>query len=211
VDENSDDDRRLTENLYTADCGVRIRQEQLLGVGGLRALGALGQTPRVLHLNEGHSAFAVLELARWMAQAEKRGFPEVAERVAERTVFTTHTPVDAGHDRFDPNLVETTLGPLRNQLGLSQQDFLGLGRVHPHDQHEPFCMTTLALNLSRARNGVSGIHGRISRGMWHALWPRRPQHEVPIGQITNGVHVASWLAPPVSDPLPLNWARLGAS
>jgi starch phosphorylase len=122
-------------------------------------------------------------------------FDRAHRRVTLRTVFTTHTPVAAGHDRFPPDLVEEHLGIFRENLGLSHDDFMALGRINPHDSSEPFCMTVLALKSSCRANGVSAIHGTVSRLMWHSLWPKRPETEVPIGHITNGVHVLSWLAP----------------
>ncbi|HEV3165078.1 MAG TPA: alpha-glucan family phosphorylase [Isosphaeraceae bacterium] len=195
VAENSDSDRALTARLYGGDARVRIRQELLLGVGGVRALHALDFHPSVLHLNEGHSAFAGLEMIRAAMEAEAIPFGEAVRDVAEMTVFTTHTPVAAGHDRFNSALVEEHLGKLREALHLSFEDFMGLGRVYPADTNEPFCMTVLALKLSRHANGVSALHGKVSRRMWHPLYPNRSEEEVPIGHITNGVHVLSWLAP----------------
>ncbi len=195
VEENSPEDRELTSRLYGGNDRTRIRQELLLGVGGVRALRALGVLPGVVHMNEGHSAFAVLEVIRERMGIEGIPFEEAARRVAVRTVFTTHTPVPAGHDSFEPGLVEEHLGPLRKALGLSPEQLIGLGRVVPDDTSEPFCMTVLALKLSRRANGVSALHGRISRTMWARLWPARSEEEVPIGHVTNGVHVLSWLAP----------------
>ena len=194
VDENSDEDRALTANLYGGDERTRIRQELALGVGGMRALEALGVAPGVVHLNEGHSAFATLELARMLMERDERPFADVQERAAAMTVFTTHTPVEAGHDRFEPGLVEQTLGPLREQLGLSPQDLLALGRVRPADSGEALCPTVLAIKMARSVNGVSAIHGAVTRAMWRQLWPGLPVHRVPIGHVTNGVHVASWLS-----------------
>ncbi|MFW6059864.1 MAG: alpha-glucan family phosphorylase [Phycisphaeraceae bacterium] len=198
VNGNSEDDRALTARLYGGDNRVRIRQELVLGIGGMRALAAMGIHPSVLHLNEGHSAFAVLELARMMMERDGKSFEEVRERAASQTVFTTHTPVEAGHDRFKPSMVEEVLGPLRDKLGISGHHLLALGRADPHNHEEPFCMTVLALKMSRARNAVSALHGRVSRSMWRHLWPGRSEDEVPIGHITNGVHVATWLAAPMA-------------
>jgi starch phosphorylase len=195
VPENSESDRALTARLYGGDARVRIRQELLLGVGGVRALHALGIHPSVLHLNEGHSAFATLEMVRWEMETDAVPFGEAVRDIAKMTVFTTHTPVAAGHDRFPAALVEEHLGKLREALHLSFDDFMGLGRVYPGDLNEPFCMTVLALRLSRRANGVSALHGQVSRRMWHPLYPNRPEEEVPIGHITNGVHVPSWVAP----------------
>ena len=195
VEENSPEDRQLTKRLYGGDDRTRIRQELLLGVGGVRTLRALEIVPGVLHMNEGHSAFAVLEEIRERMNTEGIDFIEAARRVAGRTVFTTHTPVPAGHDRFHSDLVEEHLGCLRETLGLSKDELMALGRVNPEDPHETFCMTVLALKLSRRANGVSALHGRVSRAMWADLWRNRSEEEVPIGHITNGVHVPSWLAP----------------
>jgi glycogen phosphorylase len=195
VPENSESDRDLTSRLYGGDARVRIRQELLLGVGGVRALHAMGLRPSVIHLNEGHSAFAGLELIRAEMESEAIPFGEASRDVAGMTVFTTHTPVAAGHDRFHADLVEQHLGKIREGLHLSPEDFLGLGRVYPADTNEPFCMTVLALKLSRHANGVSALHGAVSRRMWQPLYPNRTEEEVPIGHITNGVHVLTWLAP----------------
>jgi glycogen phosphorylase len=191
---NNDEDRALTSMLYGGDVRTRIRQEVVLGIGGMRALAALGIRPGVIHMNEGHSAFAVLEMARVMMEREGRTFEGVRERVAGKTVFTTHTPVEAGHDRFEPTLVKDTLTRLRQQIGLSETELLALGRKDPTDKNEMFCMTILGLKMSRFRNAVSALHGRVTRAMWHGLWPDRDESEVPIGHITNGIHVATWLA-----------------
>jgi starch phosphorylase len=195
VPENSEWDRSLTARLYGGDARVRIRQELLLGVGGVRALHMLGIQPSVLHLNEGHSAFAGLELIRSEMETNGVPFGEAVRDVAAMTAFTTHTPVAAGHDRFPSSLVEEHLGKLREALHLSYDDFMGLGRVNPGDPNELFCMTVLALKLSRHANGVSALHGRVSRRMWQPLFHNRSEDEVPIGHITNGVHVQSWVAP----------------
>jgi starch phosphorylase len=195
VPENQPEDRELTARLYGGDASTRVRQELMLGVGGIRALSALGIRPGVLHLNEGHSAFALLEVTRECMEREGVGFEEAARRIASCAVFTTHTPVPAGHDRFPAELVEEYLGPLRERLGLSYDQLLGLGRVHPEDPSELFCMTVLALRLSARANGVSSLHGRVSRQMWSEFWPGRAVDDVPIGHVTNGVHVRTWLAP----------------
>ncbi len=195
VEENSKEDRDLTSRLYGGGNRVRIRQELLLGIGGARVLQALNITPGALHLNEGHSAFAILEEIRRTMQHDDISFDRARRRVSLYTTFTTHTPVTAGHDRFPPDLAEEHLGILRDKLGLSHHDFMAQGRVNPADAGESFCMTVLALKNSRRTNGVSAIHGDISRRMWHGLWPERSEIEVPIGHITNGVHTHSWLAP----------------
>ncbi len=195
---NAPEDRELTSRLYGGDGRTRIRQELLLGVGGFRALKALGIAPGVLHLNEGHSGFAVLEAIRDRMQEEGLDFDTAAHQLPREVIFTTHTPVPAGHDRFPSDLIEEHLGPLRDQLGISHERLMGFGREHPHDHGEPFCMTVLGLLLSRRANAVSSLHGEVSRAMWKGLYPGKPEDAVPIGHITNGVHVPSWLAPQMS-------------
>ena len=195
VDGNTPEDRELTSRLYGGDGRVRVRQELLLGVGGFRALKAMGITPGVLHLNEGHSGFAVLEAIRCRMEEEGVGFDQALPKVSREVVFTTHTPVPAGHDRFSAGLMEEHLGPLREALGLSHDSFMGLGREHPSNPDEEFCMTVLGLRLSRRANAVSALHGEVSRAMWTGLYPDKLEDQVPIGHITNGVHVPSWLAP----------------
>ncbi len=192
---NAPEDLDTTSRLYGGDARTRIRQELLLGVGGFRALKAMGVSPGALHLNEGHSGFAVFEAIRNRMDEEGIDFDTAASQIAREVVFTTHTPVPAGHDRFHADLIEEHLGPLREQLGLSQENFMGFGREHSTDQQEPFCMTVLGLKLSRHANAVSSLHGEVSRSMWWGLYPGKPQDAVPIGHITNGVHVPSWLAP----------------
>ncbi len=194
VDGNQPEDRELTARLYGGDDRVRIRQELLLGVGGVRALLAMGVSPGVVHLNEGHSAFAALELMRHRMDSEGIDAWEAIRRVSSQIVFTTHTPVPAGHDRFSPDLVEEHLGPLREALHLGYDDLMALGRVNTQDSGETFCMTVLALKLCRRANAVSSVHGQVSRAMWAGLYPGGSEQQVPIGHITNGVHVPSWLA-----------------
>ncbi|MBV8676233.1 MAG: alpha-glucan family phosphorylase [Planctomycetaceae bacterium] len=195
VASNTLEDRQLTARLYGGDQRVRIRQELLLGIGGIRALKALGIHPGVPHLNEGHSAFAGLEMIRVRMKTEGIGFEEAMRRVSTQTVFTTHTPVPAGHDRFGAELIEEHLGPLREALGITLEQLMGLGRVAVHNLGEDFCMTVLALKNSRRANAVSSLHGQVSRTMWTGLYPERLEEAVPIGHITNGVHVGTWLAP----------------
>ncbi len=195
VEGNAPEDRELTSRLYGGDLRIRIRQELLLGVGGLRALKALGISPGVLHLNEGHSAFAVLEAIRMRMEEEGLAFDAAIPRVSREVVFTTHTPVPAGHDRFDAGLIEEHIGPLREALGLSKESLMGLGRENPNNSDELFCMTVLALRLSRRANAVSALHAEVSRAMWTGLFRDKVEDDVPIGHITNGVHVPSWLAP----------------
>ncbi|MCF6148657.1 MAG: glycosyltransferase family 1 protein [Candidatus Kuenenia sp.] len=197
VQENSSYDRALVARLYGGDANVRIRQEMLLGIGGMRALSALGIKPSVLHLNEGHSTFAILEMARQEMVIDEIDFNEALYRVGHRTVFTTHTPVEAGHDRFDSALIEQMLGPMREAFRISPHEFMALGRINPDNENEHFCMTVLGLKTAQRSNGVSALHEKVTRRMWHALWKNRSENEVPIGHITNGVHVASWLSPPM--------------
>jgi glycogen phosphorylase len=192
---NNPEDRQLTSQLYGGDQRMRIRQEILLGIGGVRALDAMGITPGVYHLNEGHSAFATFELAARYMEREDIFFDEARDKVARKTVFTTHTPVPAGHDRFPIELFDEMLDWMRPRLKLDHRQFHGHGRIDLDDPKERFCMTVLALKMSRYRNGVSNLHGEVSRRMWQELWPGREIKDVPIGHITNGVHVASFLAP----------------
>ena len=208
---NSPEDRELTSRLYGGDNRTRVRQELVAGVGGVRALRALGIMPGVYHLNEGHSAFATLEAIRTRMKDDGLSFDTALREQAQHTVFTTHTPVPAGHDRFDRNLIEEHLGPLRDELGISTEQLMGLGRVEPQNEHETFCMTVLGLKLSRRANAVSNLHGHISRRMWAHLWPWRVEEEIPIGHITNGVHIQSWLAWQMQQLydryFPANWMR----
>lgn len=191
---NSEEDKGLTANLYGGDQRMRIQQELLLGVGGSRALRALGITPSVYHLNEGHSAFSILEWARHRVQTDGLDPWRAIKEASAGTVFTTHTPVEAGHDRFPVDLAAEHLKFLAEGLQLSLDDVLGLGRVNPADKNAPFLPTVLALKCSRRANGVSALHGVVSRAMWQCLWPDRKEEEVPIGHITNGVHTATWIS-----------------
>ncbi len=194
VEGNRPEDRTLTSRLYGGDERTRIRQELILGVGGVKALRVLGINPGVYHLNEGHSAFGPLEVIRQSMVDDGLKFDDALREVAMRSVFTTHTPVPAGHDRFTADMIEEHLGPLREQLGLSVDQFMSLGRIDPDNHNETFCMTVIGLKLSRTANAVSQLHGHISRRMWAHLWPWRVESEIPIGHITNGVHSQSWLA-----------------
>ncbi|HXO19159.1 MAG TPA: alpha-glucan family phosphorylase, partial [Thermoanaerobaculia bacterium] len=191
---NEPGDLSLTAQLYGGDQKTRIQQEMLLGVGGYRALGRIGVRPSVLHLNEGHSAFALLERARQLVEVQGLAAADALREVAASSVFTTHTPVDAGHDRFLPELASSHLEPLARGLGMPVDAVLALGSERPGEAGAPFCPTVLALNLTRRSNGVSALHGRVSRRMWQHLYPQRTEEEVPIGHITNGIHVRTWLA-----------------
>jgi starch phosphorylase len=192
VEQNRPDDRRLTDRLYTSDLELRLAQEIVLGIGGVRALRSLGYNPNSWHMNEGHSAFLLLELIRERVAAGS-SFEEAEEAVRRRTAFTTHTPVPAGHDRFPSELTEKYFSGMWSELGLSRDAFLELGwRKSAKDM--TFGMTTLALRNTGRANGVSRLHGEVAREMWHTLWPERSVDEVPIGYITNGVHTGTWLA-----------------
>jgi starch phosphorylase len=194
VASNRPEDRDITDQLYGGDLEMRLKQEILLGIGGKRALEALGLAPTVYHMNEGHSAFLSVEWVRRLMEQQRLSFAEAREVASAGLIFTTHTPVPAGHDYFPPGLVNRYLGDYIRRLGLSLQDFLGLGRQHADRQDEDFCMTVLALRMASASNGVSKLHGEVSRGMWKAIWPGVPQDEIPIGHVTNGVHFRSWIS-----------------
>src|SRR5713226_3893289 len=187
IPQNSADDRQITSRLYGGDNDMRIRQEMVLGIGGMRALRALGKVPTVCHMNEGHSAFSGLERIRVMMEEFGLDYAAAREAVMAGTCFTTHTPVPAGNDVFAPQLIQHYFATYLPQLRIDWGEFLGLGRQNPKDLNEPFCMTVLALRLSNISNGVSKLHGRVSRNMWKAIWPNLPEAEVPITSITNGV------------------------
>jgi starch phosphorylase len=195
VVENEVTDRLVTGHLYGGDRETRLVQEIMLGIGGVRLLYSLGIEPHVFHLNEGHSAFLTLELARRVMECDRVDFAEAARRVREHCVFTTHTPVAAGHDEFEASLVNKCFGDWPQQaLGLSTEEFLKLGRVNG-DSQESFGLTPLALRMCRSTNGVSQKHGEVSRELWHKMWPNLSTDEVPITSITNGVHPSTWVAP----------------
>lgn len=190
--ENEQHHRDLTLRVYGGDSTTRIMQEILLGVGGVRLLRALGVQPSTFHMNEGHAAFLTLELIREKLNTGQAFEPAFAATKKE-CLFTTHTPVEAGHDRFSSDLMSYAAHDLAHQLKLSHEQVMALGRVKPDDAHEPFCMTVLALKCSRAANGVSELHGEVSRQMWHALYPGVPLPQVPIGHVTNGIHALGWM------------------
>lgn len=194
--ENEELYRDLTMRVYGGDSSTRIMQEILLGVGGVRLLRALGIQPSTFHMNEGHAAFLTLELMREKLAAGAT-LEEATTRTRQECIFTTHTPVEAGHDRFTSDLIQYAAHKFSSDLGLTHDAFMDLGRVQAGDAQEPFCMTVLALKHSRAANGVSELHGQISRQMWQGLYPDRPVDEVPIGHITNGIHVAGWMKGPL--------------
>src|SRR5512140_456276 len=185
--------RGITSELYGGGPELRLKQELLLGIGGWRLLAALGIQPEVCHLNEGHAAFAVLERARSFMQEATQPFEVALAVTRPGNLFTTHTAVAAGFDRFEPALIEQYLGGYAEQkLGISLDDLLALGRQNPDDSSENFNMAYLAIRGSGAVNGVSRLHGKVSRDLFAPLFPRWPQDEVPIGYVTNGVHMPSW-------------------
>jgi starch phosphorylase len=198
IPENAETDRWVTGHLYGGDRETRIVQEMLLGIGGVRLLRKLGVTPHVFHLNEGHSAFLTLELAREIVQSEQQPFSAAIDRVKQQCVFTTHTPVAAGNDEFDTTLVTRAFGPdYFKELGLTEDEFLALGRSDPANKTERYGLTPLAIRMCRSTNGVSRKHGEVSRALWQKLFPDRKLEEVPITYITNGVHAPTWMSSPL--------------
>lgn len=188
-----EDDRSLTDRLYGGDKRSRIRQEIVLGIGGIRALTALGITPTVCHMNEGHSAFSVLERIRVMMQQQNINFRQAQEIIAASTVFTLHTPVPAGLERFGFDLIDEHFTDYMQQLGLSREQFHDLGRENM-GSYDLFSMSVMALKMCYEANGVAQLHGDVSREMWNWMYPNLPEHEVPIGAVTNGIHVQTWLS-----------------
>jgi starch phosphorylase len=184
--------RGITSELYGGGPELRLNQEMVLGIGGWRLLDALGLKPEVCHLNEGHAAFAVLERARTFMEETGQPFEVALSATRPGNLFTTHTPVAAGFDRFSPALIEQYLGGYAMKLGISLHDLLALGRANPNDSSEPFNMAYLAVRGSGSVNGVSRLHGKVSRHIFTSLFPRWPEEEVPIGHVTNGVHMPSW-------------------
>jgi starch phosphorylase len=199
ISRNKPSDRALTRYLYGGNAESRLQQQVLLGVGGLRALEALGIRPTVYHLNEGHAAFCGVDRVRKL-RAQGKSFERAVELVRASTVFTTHTPVPAGHDRYPWKMVVRQLAPIGEAIGVPWQEFLALGRENPADHKEPFCMTVLAMKLSGRVNGVSKLHGEVSRKMWRTAYGVRSPAKVPIGYVTNGIHTQTWLAPEI-EPL----------
>ncbi len=194
VPENTPEDRGITGQLYGGDMETRIRQEIVLGIGGVRALKAIGITPDVCHMNEGHSAFLAIERIRDIIAKHNITFDEAREQAAASHVFTTHTPVPAGIDRFPPELVERYLRDYVEGLRLDMEGTLALGRDDVTNKHESFSMATLAIRTSTRINGVAKLHGVVSRSMWRNIWPGVPEDEVPIQHVTNGCHARSWLS-----------------
>ncbi len=196
---NSEGARKITAELYGGDAEMRIRQEIVLGIGGAKALHLLGFWPFVYHLNEGHAAFAPLERIRQSMNTYKVPFDVAREAVAASTVFTTHTPVPAGIDIFPPDLIERYFGGYVASLGMTVKDLMDLGRDDPADENSPFSMAVLALRMSRGVNSVSRLHRRVSRKMWKRLWPHVDEDDVPIGYVTNGVHIPSYVSKDMAD------------
>ncbi|MBI1387714.1 MAG: alpha-glucan family phosphorylase [bacterium] len=200
IEKNQPDMREITTQLYGGDRDMRIRQELILGIGGIRALRALKIEPTVYHINEGHSAFQILERMAELIDKKGLSFAEAKEIVWGSNVFTTHTPVPAGNEQFQTDLLQKYLSKMVARLGLSWPDFLNLGRINPGDESESFGMTVLALRLSAFCNGVSRLHGEVSRGMWKGIWKNLSDpSEVPITHITNGIHTRSWLSHDIGD------------
>jgi len=195
VPQNNEDDRMITAHLYGGDEDTRIRQEILLGVGGLRTLEAAGVTPDVCHLNEGHSAFLAVEQMRRAVSERGLDFEAALAESKARNVFTTHTPVAAGNDAFNPDHVREYLSCVLDGSGVDLDVLMNTGKERPEDPASRFGMTVLALHASNYANGVSELHGQVARFMWHHLWPKSDEDDIPIGHVTNGVHMASWVAP----------------
>jgi starch phosphorylase len=195
---NTVEDRHITDRLYGGDLEHRIRQELVLGIGGVRVLAALGLPIETFHLNEGHAAFAIVERARQLMGAESLDFEAALARATDETVFTTHTPVEAGHDWLPPELMSKYFCDYVAALGIPWDRFYALGLTSDPHRHNLFCMTALALRGARVRNGVSRLHGEVTRRMWHGIWPGRAVEDVPIGHVTNGVHLPSWVGPHMS-------------
>ncbi len=194
VEANAPADRELCNRLYGGDIETRIQQEMLAGIGGVHALHALDLHPAVCHMNEGHSALLGVERIRMMMEERGLSFEEARLPVSAATAFTTHTAVAAGIDLFPPELVTRYLAGYYAQLGLDDHAFLGLGRVNPEDDNEPFSMAMLGIHLSGFRNGVSRLHGAVARRLWESAWPNLPREQIPIETITNGVHLGTWVA-----------------
>ncbi len=194
IPENSPRLRATTARLYGGDAETRIRQEILLGIGGCRALAALGIEPMVFHLNEGHATFTLLERMRHFMEEYGLSIEEAREMVTSQSILTVHTPVPAGNDVFDQGLVEKYFGSAVRKMGMDFQTFLRLGRKHPLDDAEGFCMTVLGLRMTARTNGVSKLHSRVARDMWREVWPKAEPQEVPIVHLTNGIHIPSYIS-----------------
>ncbi len=222
IEANNEHHRRITHRLYGGNNETRILQEILLGIGGVKALGELGIRPEVFHINEGHAAFLLMERLRFAVQARGLGLEEAKAWIARTSVFTTHTPVAAGFDLFPPELMHKYFDGFAEDLGTSWQELLAWGQEHPENPDDPFNMALFALRYADHRNGVSRLHGQVARAMWKAHWPDCPPEEVPIGHITNGVHLRNWVSVDMAsvldrylgpawsrDPDEVDWRRVG--
>ena len=208
--ENSRIDRWITARLYESDRAIRLAQYALLGIGSMRALAAMGMDPSVIHLNEGHAALAPIELARMQVARGVDRDVAIADGRA-RTVFTTHTPVGAGNEGYDLGEITEVMDAYPLEVGMSFDDFVAYGRTHPENVHEPFVMTPLGIRMSRSANGVSKRHGEVARSMWQSLFADTPADSVPIGHVTNGVHLPTWMHPRMRElldaHLPSGWTE----
>ncbi len=193
IDKNTQEDRKITKQLYGGDRETRIKQEIVLGIGGVRALRMLGFNPSVWHMNEGHAAFLGVERIREYMIGKNLDFKTAIEAARSSNVFTTHTPVPAGNDVFDPILIDKYFSEFWVSLGITRRDFMELGSEKMTSGYEHFSMTVLALRLSACANGVSLLHAKVSRKMWNHIFPDLPEIEIPIDHITNGVHLWTWL------------------
>ena len=193
--ENSPKIREITANLYSGDGRTRLSQEVLLGIGGMKALEAMGIYPKVCHINEGHCSFSALERLAQVVSQYNVDLKTALEIVPRTTVFTTHTPVAAGQDEFGTDLVQPVLKPYENRLGVSVDEILSWGQINGPNSKEPLSMFILGMHLSQYRNGVSELHGHTARQMWRHVWPERSLDEIPISHITNGVHISSFISP----------------
>ena len=196
--ENAPEDRSITGPLYGGDQEFRVRQEIMLGIGGVHALEAVGLSPTVCHMNEGHSAFLAIERIGRLMRDHGVSFSVASEARSAQNLFTTHTPVPAGNDAFDPALVRKYLEPYRAALGITDEELMALGRIDATDKTSQFQMPVLAIRTADHYNAVSALHGDVSRAMWKRLWPELPEHEIPIHHVTNGVHIASWISDEMS-------------
>ncbi|MDO8941965.1 MAG: alpha-glucan family phosphorylase, partial [Desulfobacterales bacterium] len=192
--ENSPEHREITARLYAAESKIRLLQEVLLGIGGMRALQALGIKPKIVHMNEGHCAFAGIERLVQIVEDQKVDLKTALQIVPRTTVFTTHTPVAAGHDEFPADTVRPYLKPLAERLGTSETELLSWGQAPGTHDNGPLCMFILGVRLSATCNGVSELHGSVARRMWAHVWPERPVEEIPISHITNGIHIATFVS-----------------
>lgn len=199
IDLNDSASRAITSRLYAGDIHSRIKQEIILGIGGLKILSALGTGPFLCHMNDGHSAFLVLEQLRTLVKTKGLTFEQALQAARQSNVFTTHTPVPAGNDVFPGDIISRYLGSLAPELGIDFAEILKLGRVHPENPAEGFSMNVFAIRNASKINGVSALHGEVSQKLWSPLWPSLPTQEVPIRHITNGIHLATWTSPKMAD------------